>query len=417
MSARLPLSCLVSLIAVTLPFSSRIVFAAADAQDGTAANEKHPFSVELIDEERNLVEGAAAGVVASFEVSAEAPVDDGNLRALDNSGWCYRFGAKSGGDGIVHFDDGRQYENQCVVARHADRHLVGIAKINGGNSEQASTKATFVVTLHPECRVSGQLFSSELEKHDRRLENPNVTLRLPKSFAFAFELHPETGGGKFHFFLPPGEFLVQGYGGNAHFITKTINVRGGLRQMDLGDFDLPARRLALLEGRPAPELSGVANWKNSAPLKLADLRGKCVVLDFWGYWCGPCVSWMPDLFALYDKYHADGLEIIGIHIDLGEGEEGGPVDSVEKLDAKLMNTRKNLWKGRDVPYPVALVVGERVPYAPRVQDQARCKLAAEYGVVSYPTLILIDRQGKVVGRFATHREESIKQLEKLLAEK
>ena len=38
-----------------------------------------------------------------------------------------------------------------------------------------------------------------------------------------------------------------------------------------------------LEGRPPPELR-VESWLNSAPLRLADLRGKVVVLDFWGVW-------------------------------------------------------------------------------------------------------------------------------------
>jgi thiol-disulfide isomerase/thioredoxin len=93
---------------------------------------------------------------------------------------------------------------------------------------------------------------------------------------------------------------------------------------------------------PAPELVGVTGWKNGPPVKLADFKGKCVILDFWGYWCGPCVHEMPDLFKLYDKYHELGLEVVGIHIDLGEDEKE-PVDSADKLDERLSKIRKNIY--------------------------------------------------------------------------
>jgi len=49
---------------------------------------------------------------------------------------------------------------------------------------------------------------------------------------------------------------------------------------------------------------------NGGPLTLASLRGKVVLLDFWGEWCGPCVGSMPYLMKLYDKYRDKGLEII-----------------------------------------------------------------------------------------------------------
>ena len=95
--------------------------------------------------------------------------------------------------------------------------------------------------------------------------------------------------------------------------------------------DLPATRLALLVGTPAPELVGVAGWKNGPTAKLADLKGKCVILDFWGYWCGPCVHRMPDLFKLYDKYHDSGLEVIGVHVDLGGDEKAKKFDLDDAL--------------------------------------------------------------------------------------
>ena len=46
--------------------------------------------------------------------------------------------------------------------------------------------------------------------------------------------------------------------------------------------------------------------------KLSDFRGKCVLLDFWGTWCGPCVAQIPHLKETYEKYHDRGFEILGM---------------------------------------------------------------------------------------------------------
>jgi thiol-disulfide isomerase/thioredoxin len=48
--------------------------------------------------------------------------------------------------------------------------------------------------------------------------------------------------------------------------------------------------------------------------------GAIVVLEFFGYWCYPCVSRMPQVFELHDKYHDKGLTVIGVHVDLGNDE-------------------------------------------------------------------------------------------------
>nr|WP_307985312.1 TlpA disulfide reductase family protein [uncultured Prevotella sp.] len=64
-----------------------------------------------------------------------------------------------------------------------------------------------------------------------------------------------------------------------------------------------------MEGKPAPSFT--LNDINGKPLKLESLRGKYVVLDFWGSWCGWCIKGIPEMKKYYDKYK-DKMEILGI---------------------------------------------------------------------------------------------------------
>ena len=63
----------------------------------------------------------------------------------------------------------------------------------------------------------------------------------------------------------------------------------------------------------APEFVGISGWINSGPLKMADLKGKVVLVDFWTYTCINCIRTLPYLNSWYDKYSDKGLVIIGVH--------------------------------------------------------------------------------------------------------
>ena len=66
-------------------------------------------------------------------------------------------------------------------------------------------------------------------------------------------------------------------------------------------------------GPAAPEFVGIVDWENSQPLKLASLRGKVVLVDFWTYSCINCQRTIPFLRQWWDKYKSDGLVIVGVH--------------------------------------------------------------------------------------------------------
>lgn len=63
----------------------------------------------------------------------------------------------------------------------------------------------------------------------------------------------------------------------------------------------------------ATELAGITGWINSPPLRLADLRGRVVFLDFWTFGCGNCQRTLPHMRELQEKYADRGLTIIGVH--------------------------------------------------------------------------------------------------------
>jgi peroxiredoxin len=77
--------------------------------------------------------------------------------------------------------------------------------------------------------------------------------------------------------------------------------------------DMLERTMRLMEGAKAPEFTQLS--PEGTPVKLADFKGKYVLLDFWASWCGPCRKENPNVVKLYDKYKTKGFEILGISLD------------------------------------------------------------------------------------------------------
>lgn len=90
----------------------------------------------------------------------------------------------------------------------------------------------------------------------------------------------------------------------------------------------PSVKSAPKTGALAPDFT-LTNVHTKQPLQLSSLRGKPVLLNFWGTWCPPCRAEMPELQKLYDKYKND-VEFVGV--SMGPRDEPAGVDQFVKLN-------------------------------------------------------------------------------------
>jgi len=101
-------------------------------------------------------------------------------------------------------------------------------------------------------------------------------------------------------------------------------------------------------GQPAPEIKKSDVWINTAPLTLASLKGKVVVIDFWAFDCPYCAEAMPHIQDLYTKYEKNGLVIIGVHTPRIDYEKDIPKikDAVTRKGIKfpvVVDNKYDIW--------------------------------------------------------------------------
>lgn len=155
-----------------------------------------------------------------------------------------------------------------------------------------------------------------------------------------------------------------------------------------------------LQGEIAPELT-IVKWIEQAPVKVSQLQGRVVLIDFWATWCAPCLAAFPRLREWHEKYKDRGLVILGVTKYYGRGE-GRAMTVNEEL-----NYLERFKKQYSIPYGVAVT---------DTDNNHRI-----YGVYAIPTAVLIDRQGVI--RFLTtgtgggNENEMEAAIEKLIQEK
>jgi thiol-disulfide isomerase/thioredoxin len=121
-------------------------------------------------------------------------------------------------------------------------------------------------------------------------------------------------------------------------------------------------------GKQAPEFRGIANWINSEPLTLEELRGRVVLIDFWTCTCVNCIRTMPYLKDWHAKYADQGLVIVGVH---------APEFEFEKFTQNVIDAAE----GFGLDYPIA-------------QDNDFATWAA-YRNRFWPAKYLLDQEGVI----------------------
>lgn len=132
---------------------------------------------------------------------------------------------------------------------------------------------------------------------------------------------------------------------------------------------------------------------NGKQVSLSDFKGKYVLLDFWASWCIPCRKGNPHLKELYAKYKDKGIEFIGV------SDDDSKPDAWRKAVEKDGLPWLHVLRGFDMD--------KLTKNVPNDSD-----ISEKFGIHVLPTKILIDKEGKIIGRF----NEEEKELDEMLAE-
>jgi hypothetical protein len=203
--------------------------------------------------------------------------------AIVSDSWRGNKGAMKPGDNSVTGDDGTFALKIGLYGR-----AVGIMAIDAEQARGAvaaisphQSNATVVLTLAPLVTVRGRFACAELEQQPK-WSNVYFSL-LPDKVQLASDSSEPP---RFSLKVPPGEYELNGYASFNDYqaVRKPITVPAGRPEFDLGRIDLPATPISRNYGKPAPPWHVTAARGVSKRVRLADFRGRWLLVEFWGFW-------------------------------------------------------------------------------------------------------------------------------------
>ena len=130
---------------------------------------------------------------------------------------------------------------------------------------------------------------------------------------------------------------------------------------------LDQAKLAVAGNVSAPEFT--LNDTNGKPITLASYRGGYVLVDFWASWCVPCRAENPNVIAAYEKFKDKGFQVLGVSLD----------------------EKKDLW--------LKAIAEDKLPWTQVCDFKAAASVVTKaYNVSSIPANVLVDPNGKIVGK-------------------
>ena len=105
--------------------------------------------------------------------------------------------------------------------------------------------------------------------------------------------------------------------------------------------------------------------RNGKTVKLSELRGNVVVMDFWATWCGPCIKAMPSVQAMHERFSGQPVKVFGV----------------------------NTWERANGPDPVKFMADKKFTYGLLLKGD---DVAKQYGVTGIPAFFIVGTDGKII---------------------
>lgn len=181
-------------------------------------------------------------------------------------------GATTNADGRFTFKAAFDGRSRGLLALDKERKSGALVVLD----EKAAARPVSI-RLGPLVHVHGKFFCKELNKR------PPWTMVYLMSNSALF-LGCSSAEASFSFDLPPGKYKFWGYGTDIQDVKKDVVLSADKSDVDMGTLDMPATILARHKGKAPPPWHVTDARGVSKNVKVSDLKGKWVLLEFWGYW-------------------------------------------------------------------------------------------------------------------------------------